>query len=120
MVAERPSQKSLRLTAMDNSGKIKIYLVMARPAEINQLHSALVERIDKRKKSHPDELCAAGGGVDSSDNNGDQANNTSGKTDVEHAASVAEPEHEDCTEPSPKKCIVSVEAPSNVPDSSDN
>lgn len=56
MVAERPSQKSLRLTAIDNNGKMKVYLVMARVNEINQLHLALKERIEKRKISHPKEL----------------------------------------------------------------
>lgn len=55
MVAERPSPKSLRLTAIDNMGKMKVYLVMARSSEINYLHLALKERIEQRKISHPDE-----------------------------------------------------------------
>ncbi|EDW81754.1 uncharacterized protein Dwil_GK10849 [Drosophila willistoni] len=56
MVAERASQKSLRLTAIDNSGSIKIFLAMGRPADIAQLHKALSERIAKRKITHPEEI----------------------------------------------------------------
>ncbi|KNC29743.1 hypothetical protein FF38_05222 [Lucilia cuprina] len=114
MVVERPSQKSLRLTAMDNTGKIKIFLVMARPVEINQLYSALVERIDKRKISHPDELlCAASN--NSGEQNTEEIKNGSAKHLSEEAAAVAEPDHDDSTEPSPKKTILSVdEASSNV------
>ncbi|XP_034484796.1 ran-binding protein 3 [Drosophila innubila] len=55
MVAERASQKSLRLTAMDNTGTVKIFLAMGRPADIAQVHKALSERIAKRKQTHPDE-----------------------------------------------------------------
>lgn len=108
MVVERPSQKSLRLTAMDNTGKIKIFLVMARPVEINQLHNALVERIDKRKISHPDELlCAASN--NSGEHNTEDIKNGSAKHLAEEAAAVAEPDHDDSTEPSPKKTILSVD-----------
>uniref|UniRef100_A0A1I8NSK9 RanBD1 domain-containing protein n=1 Tax=Stomoxys calcitrans TaxID=35570 RepID=A0A1I8NSK9_STOCA len=115
MVAERPSQKSLRLTAMDNTGKIKIFLVMARPVEIKHLHSALAERIEKRKLTHPDELCAAAaaaaaGASGNSESNGEGANSTDAvKKDVEAAAAAAEPDHDDSTEPSPKKPLLTAE-----------
>lgn len=51
MVVEKPSQKSLRLTAIDaNDGAVKIYLVMARPDDISNLYSALKKRIDAERK----------------------------------------------------------------------
>lgn len=51
MVVEKPSQKSLRLTAIDtNDGAVKIYLVMARPDDISILYSALKKRIDAERK----------------------------------------------------------------------
>lgn len=108
MVVERPSQKSLRLTAMDNTGKIKIFLVMARPVEINQLYNALVERIVKRKISHPDELLCVTSN-NSAEHNTEDIKNGSAKQLAEEAASAAEPEQDDSTEPSPKKTILSVE-----------
>lgn len=47
MVVEKPSQKSLRLTAIDaNDGAVKIYLVMARPDDISNLYKELKKRID--------------------------------------------------------------------------
>lgn len=49
MVAERPSDKSLRLTAMDSNGQIKVFLVMSRPDDISLLHNLLTERIKKEK-----------------------------------------------------------------------
>lgn len=58
MVVEKPSQKSLRLTAIDPSdGLVKIFLVMARPDDVNSLHTALKKRIDaeistERKKQN--------------------------------------------------------------------
>ncbi|KAL9893846.1 ran-binding protein 3 [Glossina fuscipes] len=112
MVAERPSQKSLRLTAMDNTGKIKIFLIMARPVEINQLHTALVQRIRKRKASHPEEFCADNSN-NSADNNVDsetemESKNGAEKDVAEKAALVAEPEPDDSTEPSPKKTLSAV------------
>lgn len=58
MVAEQPSQKSMRLTAMDNTGKIKIFLVMARPRDISELYQTLTKRIRRRALTHPNELSA--------------------------------------------------------------
>lgn len=45
MNVQRPSQKSLRLTAIDSSGHIKIFLLMARPEEINKVYAAIQNRI---------------------------------------------------------------------------
>lgn len=51
MVVEKPSQKSLRLTAIDPAdGSVKIYLVMARPDDISNLYSALKRRIEAERK----------------------------------------------------------------------
>lgn len=113
MIVERPSQKSLRLTAIDNTGKIKIFLVMARPVEINQLHSSLVERIDKRKISHPDELSCANSNNSGGENSTEDIKNGSAKHLSDEAAAAAEPDHDDSTEPSPKKTILSVDEPSS-------
>lgn len=50
MVAEKPSQKSLRLTAIDpKDGLVKIFLVMARPDDLDSLHAALKKRIAAEK-----------------------------------------------------------------------
>lgn len=60
MNVQRPSQKSLRLTAIDSSGHIKIFLLMARPEEINKVYAAIQNRIklcDSEVKS--DELSSA-------------------------------------------------------------
>lgn len=51
MVVEKPSQKSLRLTAIDpNDGTVKIFLVMARPDDISMLYSALKKRVEAERK----------------------------------------------------------------------
>lgn len=51
MVVEKPSQKSLRLTAIDaNDGSVKIFLVMARPDDISNLYTTLKKRIEMERK----------------------------------------------------------------------
>lgn len=51
MVVEKPSQKSLRLTAIDpNDGTVKIFLVMARPDDISHLYTALKKRVEAERK----------------------------------------------------------------------
>ncbi|PSN38435.1 hypothetical protein C0J52_12731 [Blattella germanica] len=45
MSVDRPSPKSVRLTAMDNSGQIKVFLVMSSPKETEQLHRSLECRV---------------------------------------------------------------------------
>lgn len=54
MNVQRPSPKSLRLTAIDSSGHIKIFLLMARPEEISKVFAAIENRIklfDSHEKS---------------------------------------------------------------------
>lgn len=49
MTAELASAKSLRLTGIDPSGQVKVYLVMARPSDIQSLAQALKSRIATEK-----------------------------------------------------------------------
>lgn len=76
MVVEKPSQKSLRLTAIDSSdGQAKIFLAMARPDDITSLYSSLKKRIaveKERAQSQPDDgetPTSASGPNDDNDNN---------------------------------------------------
>ncbi|GLH06120.1 Uncharacterized protein GBIM_11629 [Gryllus bimaculatus] len=50
MVVDRASAKSVRLTAMDNTGQIKVFLVMASPKEIEQLYQALTSRVARKQQ----------------------------------------------------------------------
>ncbi|XP_046688779.1 LOW QUALITY PROTEIN: ran-binding protein 3-like [Homalodisca vitripennis] len=50
MTVDRPSDKSVRLTALDSSGEIKVFLVMAGVKEIDQLFKALDWRVSNQKK----------------------------------------------------------------------
>lgn len=54
-ICEQPSQKSLRLTAFDTNGVIKIYLVMGRNEDISQLYRTLSSRIQKAKDRSPEQ-----------------------------------------------------------------
>jgi Ran-binding protein 3 len=54
-ICEQPSQKSLRLTAFDTNGVIKIYLVMGRNEDISQLYRILSSRIQKAKDRSPEQ-----------------------------------------------------------------
>ncbi|KAJ9578445.1 hypothetical protein L9F63_005315, partial [Diploptera punctata] len=45
MSVDRPSPKSVRLTAMDNSGQIKVFLLKSSPKETEQLHKSLEYRV---------------------------------------------------------------------------
>lgn len=49
MVCEQSSPRSLRITALDSEGQIKIYLVMGRIEDINLLSKALSRRIDQER-----------------------------------------------------------------------
>ena len=53
-VCEQPSPKSLRLTAFDTNGVIKIYLVMGRVEDMSHLFRALSLRIRKEKDRTPE------------------------------------------------------------------
>lgn len=48
-ICETPSQKSLRLTAVDSNGVAKIFLVMGRVEDISQLNHLLSIRIQRAK-----------------------------------------------------------------------
>lgn len=52
MIAEPASPKSLRLTAIDTTGQVKVYLVMARPSDIQSLAMALKTRITAAKAAN--------------------------------------------------------------------
>lgn len=56
MTAEQSSPKSLRLTAMDNNGQVKVFLVMTRPEVIGKLHKELSKRIQVAKENAPAEV----------------------------------------------------------------
>lgn len=49
-VCEKPSPKSLRLTAIGTDGVAKIYLAMGRPEDIVSLYSVLTRRIEREKE----------------------------------------------------------------------
>lgn len=53
-ICEQPSQKSLRLTAFDTNGVVKIYLAMGRVDDMQALFSALNSRIQKEKERTPE------------------------------------------------------------------
>lgn len=53
-ICEQPSQKSLRLTAFDTNGLIKIYLAMGRAEDMSQLYRALSSRIRREKDRTPE------------------------------------------------------------------
>lgn len=56
MTAERAGLKSLRLTAMDVHGDIRIFIVQAAPKEVDQLHSLLLQRLKRAQERHPKKL----------------------------------------------------------------
>ncbi|KAH8280940.1 hypothetical protein KR054_005513, partial [Drosophila jambulina] len=123
MVAERASQKSLRLTAIDNSGVVKIFLAMGRPADIAQLLKALSERIAKRKITHPEECnveetkngvaseaAAASLQPESTTHDDEDEDNGSGAAGSSGTVSA----EADSNEPSPKKLIVQPDSSGDV------
>ncbi|KAH8311871.1 hypothetical protein KR044_008330 [Drosophila immigrans] len=133
MVAERASQKSLRLTAMDNTGTVKIFLAMGRPADIAQVHKALSERIAQRKFTHPEECavveakngissesCAASVQPESTTNDDDEDGDgivesipiAASTTSTAAAAAIAA--EADSIEPSPKKALMQADSSVNV------
>lgn len=56
MTAERAAPKSLRLTAMDVHGDIRIFIIQAAPKEIEQLHNLLQQRIKRAQERQPKKL----------------------------------------------------------------
>ncbi|ALC47804.1 RanBP3, partial [Drosophila busckii] len=132
MVAERASQKSLRLTAMDNTGTVKIFLAMGRPADIAQVHKALSERIAKRKQTHPEECvveqtkngissgsCAESAQPESTTNDDDDEHDDDASvmssdampsSSTNTTTSTAVSAEADSNEPSPKKALVQADS----------
>lgn len=53
-LCEQPSSKSLRLTAIDSAGLIKIYLVMGKNEDIENLYHYLSNRIQREKNRTPE------------------------------------------------------------------
>lgn len=85
MIADQSSQKSLRLTAMDNNGQVKVFLVMSRPDVIGKLHKELTKRIQTAK-----ELAAATGENDDAD-----AGKENNNDDHVSSAAAAKPSEDD-------------------------
>ncbi|XP_078040645.1 uncharacterized protein LOC144471927 [Augochlora pura] len=56
MTAERAAPKSLRLTAMDAQGAIRIFIVQAAPKEIEQLHNLLQQRLKRAQERQPKKI----------------------------------------------------------------
>ena len=56
MTAERAGPKSLRITAMDAQGDIRIFIVQAAPKEVDQLHSLLLQRLKRAQERQPKKL----------------------------------------------------------------
>ncbi|XP_033223077.1 ran-binding protein 3 [Belonocnema kinseyi] len=56
MTAERAGPKSLRLTAMDVHGDIRIFIVQATPKEIDLLEDRLTQRLKRAKERQPKKL----------------------------------------------------------------
>ncbi|XP_063973051.1 ran-binding protein 3 [Diachasmimorpha longicaudata] len=56
MTAELAGPKSLRLTAMDVHGDIRIFIVQAAPKEVDQLHNLLMQRLKRAKERQPKKL----------------------------------------------------------------
>lgn len=55
MTVEEASNKTLRMTAIDSEGHVKVFLVMARPDDISILYRHLSERV-KRVKAYNQDL----------------------------------------------------------------
>lgn len=90
MIAEHSSQKSLRLTAMDNNGQVKVFLVMSRPDVIGKLHKELTKRIETAKEM----IAATGEDDDSKENNDENVSSAAAakpSEDDDHAAALATP-----------------------------
>jgi Ran-binding protein 3 len=56
MSAERAGPKSLRFTAVDAHGDVRIFIVQAAPKEVDQLHDLLLPRLKRARERHPKRL----------------------------------------------------------------
>ncbi|XP_049783687.1 ran-binding protein 3 [Schistocerca cancellata] len=52
MVVERASPKSVRLTAMDTTGEVKVFLVSGSQKETEQLYKSLVARVERQRAAN--------------------------------------------------------------------
>jgi Ran-binding protein 3 len=92
-MCQKPSAKSLRLTAFDTTGVMKVYLVMGRNEDIQSLFDALGTRIEREKERKP----IVDDDVNNSSNSSQDGNNE--ETD----------ENKCSPEPATKKLATSVE-----------
>lgn len=53
MTVEKASSKSLRLTAQDVNGEVRIFVVQASPKEVDQLYSLLQQRLKRAQERYP-------------------------------------------------------------------
>ncbi|XP_001607745.2 ran-binding protein 3 isoform X3 [Nasonia vitripennis] len=58
MTVERAGPKSLRLTAMDVQGDIRIFVVQAAQKEVEQLHNLLMQRLKRAQDRQPKKVAA--------------------------------------------------------------
>ncbi|XP_053698220.1 ran-binding protein 3 [Sabethes cyaneus] len=100
MTADQSSQKSLRLTAMDTNGQVKVFLVMSRPDIITKLHKELTKRIQTAK-----ELAAENDHDDGKENNVE--NVATGKAHEDAPLDTGTKEELGGDEPCPKKRLSS-------------
>ncbi|XP_058812206.1 ran-binding protein 3 [Topomyia yanbarensis] len=99
MTADQSSQKSLRLTAMDTNGQVKVFLLMSRPDIIAKLHKELAKRIQTAKELAAEQDHDAG-----KENN---AENVASSKQSEEDLLDSTKDEPDCDEPSPKKRLSS-------------
>ncbi|XP_050087332.1 ran-binding protein 3 [Anopheles aquasalis] len=114
MIAQTPSPKSLRLTAIDSTGQIKVFLVMSRPEVISKLHNELTKRIEVAKQAAELEAAKENKGDNQASLVGsavsDSAAKAIEKADDEESRTAPDPEDENSSsaevpedEPSAKK-----------------
>ncbi|XP_055551751.1 ran-binding protein 3 [Wyeomyia smithii] len=100
MTADQSSQKSLRLTAMDTNGQVKVFLIMSRPDIITKLHKELTKRIQTAK-----ELATEIDHEDGKENNVE--NVATGKPNDDEPLDTPTKDETGNEEPSPKKRLSS-------------
>lgn len=110
MTADQSSPKSLRLTAMDNNGQVKVFLVMSRPDVIGKLHKELTKRIQTAKDIAP----PSGTGAAAADDDESKENNDE---NVSSSAAAAKPSEDDEHATPPVLVVVEKDADSDDPPS---
>lgn len=111
MTAEQSSPKSLRLTAMDNNGQVKVFLLMTRPEVIGKLHKELSKRIQvaKENATAEEEDSLLQDDEAGKENNNDNSATSTKPSDCEDDPTVPESATKDTDpdEPCPKKRLSS-------------